>query len=81
MTRDDQITAAKALVRSSYTQGRYTGDEALRGPLLDLALALRELEPTGGINQAQAAELLASGAPVLSLRTAVVDASGGPEAA
>lgn len=82
-TRQQQIDAAKALVRASYTDGRYTGEETLTPHVLTLAAKLRSLEPAGAIDQAQAAELLGSGAPVLQLRTQVIECSAapGPEAA
>lgn len=43
--RQKQIDAAKDLVRASYTDGVYTGEETLTPHTLSLAAALKRLDP------------------------------------
>lgn len=71
--------AAKALVRTAYTDGRYTGPTEAAAAVQSLGHWLRAGAPVGAIDQAQAAELLASGAPTLALQVTPIDPT--PDAA
>lgn len=54
--------AAKALVRASYTQGRYTGPDEARESVIGIAAWLRTQAPAvGPVSRDDAAALLARG--------------------
>jgi hypothetical protein len=60
--------AAKALVRASYTDGRYTGPSDIAEPIQALGHWLRAGAPVGELTREETAEVLASGAPTLVLQ-------------